>query len=341
MLRSASPEAGEPLTYLAMSAGGQWVSFGAGFLNGWSARPPSQTPRPIDLNVVTGVSAGAVLAPLAFLGSDYDHVLKANLGSVSPDDIYDSRGLSLLYSNSLLDTAPLAERMYEVISPEIVRAIGDAADNGRVLLVGATDLKSGVFQPFNLTWIASRWDVDIEDRRRCITEAVMASAAIPVAFPPRFFDQGIYVDGGARQHIFLAGFDEAVQRLALRIPAESTRTAFLADTDVYMIVNGTLGFKSDEVENGLLQVAGRTVSIVLNEGLRQSLYRTLLYARDRTWNVRVATGDGIGDPPENADTAALFDPVIAAWLFAYGRELAGDATNPWRSLEDVLEDLDY
>ena len=58
--------------YLAISSGGWNGAFAAGLLNGWTA---SGT-RP-EFTVVTGISTGALIAPFAFLGPDYDHVLEA------------------------------------------------------------------------------------------------------------------------------------------------------------------------------------------------------------------------------------------------------------------------
>ena len=52
-------------TVLALSGGGADGAFGAGLLTGWSARGT----RP-QFTFVTGASAGALIAPFAFLGRD-------------------------------------------------------------------------------------------------------------------------------------------------------------------------------------------------------------------------------------------------------------------------------
>ena len=59
----------KPSYILALSGGGEGGAFGAGILNGWTATGT----RP-EFTVVTGVSTGALIAPFAFLGSDYDGV---------------------------------------------------------------------------------------------------------------------------------------------------------------------------------------------------------------------------------------------------------------------------
>ena len=56
---------------LAVSGGGENGAFGAGLLCGWS----DHGTRPV-FELVTGVSTGALTAPFAYLGSDYDPQLR-------------------------------------------------------------------------------------------------------------------------------------------------------------------------------------------------------------------------------------------------------------------------
>ena len=55
---------GDSPAILALSGGGADGAFGAGLLNGWTQRGD----RP-QFAIVTGASAGALIAPFAFLGS--------------------------------------------------------------------------------------------------------------------------------------------------------------------------------------------------------------------------------------------------------------------------------
>jgi hypothetical protein len=59
---------------LAVSGGGAFVAFGAGFVNGWT----DAGTRPV-FKLVTGIRAGALVAPFAYLGVEYDQQLKEAL----------------------------------------------------------------------------------------------------------------------------------------------------------------------------------------------------------------------------------------------------------------------
>src|SRR6185295_19963043 len=71
---AAAPDGGIDLgeaTYLAISGGGENGAYGAGILTAWSelgTRPAFKG--------VTGVSTGALIAPFAFLGPQYDKDLE-------------------------------------------------------------------------------------------------------------------------------------------------------------------------------------------------------------------------------------------------------------------------
>lgn len=68
---SRSPWAGRDFNILAISGGAAGGAFGAGVLIGLQ-----QAGRRPNFALVTGVSTGALIAPLAFLGSRWDHRLR-------------------------------------------------------------------------------------------------------------------------------------------------------------------------------------------------------------------------------------------------------------------------
>jgi hypothetical protein len=73
---------GREHNYLAISGGGANGAFGAGLLVGWSAAGT----RP-EFTIVTGISTGALMAPFAFLGSDYDVQLEEVYTKYSTNDL--------------------------------------------------------------------------------------------------------------------------------------------------------------------------------------------------------------------------------------------------------------
>src|SRR5258707_12465992 len=71
-----------PESLLAIS-GGDNGAFGAGVLVGWSesgARP--------SFKIVTGISTGALIAPLAFVGPEYDPLLANMYTTIDQTDIF-------------------------------------------------------------------------------------------------------------------------------------------------------------------------------------------------------------------------------------------------------------
>src|SRR5580704_1698957 len=107
----ANSSASRPRTVLAVSGGGLFGAFTVGILKGWSdtgARP--------KFDVVTGVSTGALIAPLAFLGPEYDDLLEQWYTTAKPRDIFRRRPLAtVLFSDSLAESKPLAHRIEQVV----------------------------------------------------------------------------------------------------------------------------------------------------------------------------------------------------------------------------------
>src|SRR5262245_55835745 len=89
--RAAGIDPSGTMSYLAVSGGGSDGAFGAGLLVGWSEA--GTRPR---FDVVTGISTGALIAPLAFLGRDYDPQLR---------EVYTAYGLTDLVQRRTLVAA--------------------------------------------------------------------------------------------------------------------------------------------------------------------------------------------------------------------------------------------
>ena len=66
----ADPKSRPTLDVLVLSGGGDWGSFGTGYLIGWKSLSGADAMPNFD--VVLGVSTGALIAPFAYLGTEAD-----------------------------------------------------------------------------------------------------------------------------------------------------------------------------------------------------------------------------------------------------------------------------
>ena len=115
-----------PHYYLTISGGGANGAFGAGLLKGWS----ESGTRP-EMTIVTGISTGALIAPFAFLGSDYDGQLEQLYTSLSTKDLITKRSLlGGLVSDAMADTQPLRDLLRSTVDDQMIAAIAKEYNKG-------------------------------------------------------------------------------------------------------------------------------------------------------------------------------------------------------------------
>ncbi len=244
---------------LSVSGGGENGAFGAGLLCGWT----DLGTRP-KFDLVTGVSTGALIAPFAFLGSAYDSVLREVYTKTSPDNILKSRGLLMaLFDDALSDNAPLLKTISRSLDARLLAEIGKGYDEGRLLLIGSTDLDAQQPVIWNLGAIAKSGHPKAGET---IWRILLASAAIPGAFPPVMLDvtldgkpyQEMHVDGGAFAQAFLypaAITTQRRERLRRREP--------VIPATAYVIRNGRLDPEWAVVERRTFSIAARAISTMI------------------------------------------------------------------------------
>jgi len=309
---------------LAMTTGGQYGSFSSGFLTGWGARGE----RP-DFAVVTGASAGGIVAPILFAGPEFDDRLRLNTGIGQADVVRRRAVFELLGASSLFSTQPLRRSVEAAVDPALVAAIGARWAAGNDLFLGATNLDRGRFDLFDIGALMADGAVPVADKQACLVSAMMATSAIPALFPPQRINGDLYTDAGVRQSVFLQGVRDGIaesQRL-LGVRVRVTAT---------VIVNGDLEVDEVKTATGLLGVATRTFDLVADEGLRQSLIETADLARAAGWRLQAVRAPGFDTLGCLGDTD-LFSPCVTRALFAAGDALARAPEIGWLDGNDLKQ----
>ncbi len=327
-LKARYPEVyGRKHTYLAISGGGENGAFAGGLLLGWTEAGD----RP-EFASVTGISAGALIAPFAFLGTEYDPVLRKVTAELTADAVFKRRRtLKGIRSDAMASTEPLQRLIETYIDQEMMERIAEEHRKGRMLYIGTANLDS--LRP--VIWRISAIANSGHPRAlELIQKVLLASASIPGAFPPVLievqvgderFDE-LHVDGGAASQVFLypAGLDWDAVLEKLKVQGRPK---------VYVIRNSRLAPMYEEVENKFFKIAGRSLqSLIRTQGIGD-LYRIYLgTCRDGLdFNLAYIPADFDEKSKEE------FDPQYMKKLFdtAFDRAKAG---YPWDKMPPELKE---
>jgi predicted acylesterase/phospholipase RssA len=180
----------------------------------------------------------------------------------------------------MADNRPLWHQLEKHVNREMLNAIAAEYQKGRLLMVGTTDLDARGGVIWNLTKIAASPDPKALDLFRKI---MIASAAIPGAFPPTMIDvevdgkhyQEMHVDGGASTQVF-------VYPPSINLAALSKEQGIVRMRRLYIIRNARLDPEWADVERRTLSIAERAIGGLIHTQGIGDLYR--IYAtthRDR------------------------------------------------------------
>ncbi len=305
---------------LALSGGGEDGAYGAGFLKGWTKRGN----RPV-FSVVTGISTGALIAPFAFLGSDYDDVIQRFYTETSKKDIFILTPLKALLGGSAIgDTAPLRRIIREEVTDEVVAAIARESRRGRSLFIGTTNLDAQ--RP--VIWDIGRIAEQANPRAtKLIGDIMLASAAIPGAFPPVGFEiiagneryKELHVDGGITNQIFVYPPALDVRKVEQQLGINPRKTFWL-------IRNTKVDPVYEVVGTGVADIAKRSISTLIKYQGRGDLIMLERLAKRDGFSLHLTY------VPEDFDTPlnGLFDPVYMKDLYDVGYR-AALSDKPWKN----------
>ena len=263
---------------LALSGGGSDGAFGAGVLAGWTKRGD----RP-EFQVVTGVSAGAIIAPFAYLGPSEDEKLHTIWTQYKQDEVVTPEIFSgLLGGPALASTGPLQNLIAQYVDRQFLDRIAAQYRRGRVLLVLTTNLDAQRPVVWNMGEIALNRSPAATELFR---KVILASAAIPAAFPPvkieveaggRDYDE-LHVDGGTTREVFVSPVEAPLKAFDSLYPKPPIRRYFI-------IKNGKATPEQEVVKPTTLQIAGRSISTLIksqNSGEVYHIYRVRTRRRRR------------------------------------------------------------
>src|SRR5262245_12044086 len=260
--------------YLAISGGGSDGAFGAGILNGWSAK--GNRPK---FKVVTGVSTGALIAPFAFLGPEYDPQIEEAYTTINPSRVYLARHLiSILWEESVADNTPLKELVAKYVTSDILDAIAVEHAKGRRLYVATSNLDREEPVIWDMGAIASSKDPAKLEMFRSV---LVASASIPALFPPTLvkvtfggkpYDE-LHCDGGVFFQSFFIGSAIDLPALIREAHPDYKGRVF---QELYIIRNGSITPARKQIPRGVRSISERAIMTLLKVSGINDLYRLFL-----------------------------------------------------------------
>lgn len=304
---------------LAISGGGAGAAYGAGLLAGWSA----QGDRP-EFDVVTGVSAGALLAPFAFLGTRYDPVLKDVFSGAATEPL--NRGvtpISVVFGDSLSNGTALRNLIDRFVTRQLLDAIALEYSQGRLLFVMTANLDAQRPVVWNMGAIAASRS---PQALHLFRQVLLASASVPGYYPPvkisvaspggHYFE--LHSDGGVFSQVFIG--PDALMTHALPMPLPGISRA-----DIYVLVNNNLAPEFSVTRDATLSILGRAFQTIIKAQARETIDTTYLFAREHGYGFHLSFIDQ--EIPYD-----FREPFAASYISsAYALGMKAGREGAWRS----------
>ncbi len=310
---------------LALSGGGSGGAFGAGVLVGLSeagARP--------QYEVVTGVSTGALIAPFAFLGSDWDSLLIEAFSGEATENLLEPMGIGILFSSSIYDGEPLRRLVSRYVSDDLLRAVAREYRAGRKLWVATTNLDREESVFWDLGAIAVAAGDGNAQAKTLFIDVLVASASVPGVFPAVLLDvadagaryQEMHVDGGASTPFFVA-FDV--------LAALNHRVDGLRNAQIYVIANSQLAGTPRTTPANTLSIVSRAFTSTVNHMTQSALTETFAFSER---NEMLLSFTSVSASYPFAGPLAFAKDDMRR-LFSYGRQCAAQG-KVWLDAEQAL-----
>ena len=308
------------LDVLAISGGAYDGAFGAGVVNGWTATGA----RP-QFAVVTGVSAGSLIAPFAFLGPKWDDELAKAFTSSDTEIVGDSLKVLGLLGPIDLRHDSLVRLVDGFVTPRLLTAVAAEHARGRRLLVLTTNLDAqrGVI-----------WDMGViaasgPNARELFRDVLVASSSVPGAFGPTYIEaeangqhfREMHADGGVTTQVFILP-DAVLAKAGGGTAADKTPVR------VWVIINNSVTPQFEVVEAGLLTTSARSMSTLIKADAKKTLYMTADFVGRDRFNLTYIDNGFFNFLAANPSLTPGFNQPYMQTLFRYGYDKAR-ASHPW------------
>ena len=318
-LSNALPAGRGKSAYLAISGGGGDGAFGAGLLAGWS-----ETGTRPEFDVVSGVSTGALIAPFAFLGPDYDATLREVYTSGFAATLLDAFDIEqALFGAGLFSNRKLHDLVRQYVTPQVLARIAAEHAKGRRLLVVTTNLDAGRGVVWDMGAIASSRH---PQALALFREVLTASASIPALFPPVMIE----VEGKGRRfkemHV-----DGTIATPVFTIPpalmvADKQLGPSRRNLTLYMLLNSRIDPPFETTPSSVISVSARAFSTVTRYQSRTALAGTWAFAKREGFRLELAAIDH--DIPNDGGPTG-FDTKYMRTLYDLGLK-RGRGGSAWR-----------
>jgi len=225
--------------------------------------------------------------------------------------------ISLLRGDSLADAGPLAALIARHVDLEFLRKIADTHNRGRRLYIGTVDLDSQRFVVWNMGVIATSGHPKALDLFR---KVMFASASVPIAFPPVFFEveaggrlyDEMHVDGAVAATVFMHGGVFRPSLIRERAGLGAGRE------DIFVIHNGQLITDPSPTPRSLRGITARVIEASSRAGVVGALFMIYGFAqREQASFQWVTIPQGVEIPGTEG-----FDPVKMSNLYDVGSRTA-------------------
>lgn len=298
------------ITYLALSGGGADGAFGAGVLAGLSdagARP--------EFSAVSGVSTGALIAPFAFLGPQYDQKLKEfYTGGIASSLAQGGGPLSILSTSGPFANYSLKRLVDRYVDGPLLQAIAAESAKGRRLLVITTNLDRQQTNIWNMGKIA---EIGTPEALTLFRNVITASASIPVVFPPVLIEaeanghrfEEMHVDGGVTSPVLT--LPDIFLLRGHRLPGPPI--------NLYILINNTIDHDFQVVPGSTSAIAARSASTLVKMQTRSTIFDSYSLTRRNNFKFNLTYVGADFHEEETQEFSTSFMRALYQYGYAKGR----------------------